>query len=161
VMWLLGMTHAELGGSAAERLGGRFCGPAPQSEVESFAQGYAAFAAVRDAGWVRSADVCARGGLGLALARAVLASDHGLRIALPRLESLGAYGWLFSESTGRILFTTAPEQAKAVEKALGAHGLLRLGDVGPRGSDLLVSYGDEVVLGRSPAALRDHYRGAL
>ncbi|MBV1857812.1 MAG: hypothetical protein KUG77_05315, partial [Nannocystaceae bacterium] len=127
VVWLLGMTHAELGGSAAERLGGCFSGPVPQSELQSFAQSYGAFASIRDAGLVRSADVCARGGLGLAMARAVLASDHGLRVNLPRLESLGAYGWLFSESTGRILFTTASEDAQAVEKALGAHGLLCLG----------------------------------
>lgn len=160
VVWLLGMTHAELGGSAAERLGGCFSGPVPQSEVESFAQSYAAFASIRDAGLVRSADVCARGGLGLALARAVLASDHGLRVKLPRLEPLGAYGWLFSESTGRILFTTTPEDAQAVEKALGAHGLLCLGDVGPRNSVLYVSYGDDVVIDRSPAELRHHYRSA-
>lgn len=160
VLWLLGMTHAELGGSAAQRLGGCFSGPVPQSEVESFAQSYEAFASIRDAGLVRSADVCARGGLGLALARAVLASDHGLRVNLPRIESLGAYGWLFSESTGRILFSTKPEDAQAVEKALGTHGLLCLGDVGPRGSVLLVSHGDDVVIDRSPAELRSHYRSA-
>lgn len=160
IVWLLGLTHDELGGSAAERLGGRFSGPVPQSDVATLAQSYVAFVGVRDAGLVRSADVCARGGLGLALARAVLASDRGLSIRVPALPTLGAYGWLFSESTGRILFTSSAADAAAVEQALGTHGLLRLGVVGARGPSeaLTVSYGDTEVLRRTVGDLRDHYR---
>lgn len=161
VVWLLGMTHADLGGSAAERMGGRFSGAVPTSDVMAYAQTYAAFAEVRDAGLVRSADALGRGGLGMALARAALSSDRGLSIALPSLPSLGAYGWLFSESTGRILFTTAADDAAAVERALGPHGLLRLGSVGARGpgAAVTVMHGTRRVLERPVAALRARYVG--
>ena len=73
---------------------------------------------------------------------------------------MGAYGWLFSESTGRILFTSSAADAAAVEQALGTHGLLRLGVVGARGPSeaLTVSYGDTEVLRRTVGDLRDHYR---
>lgn len=159
VVWLLGLTHDELGGSAAERLGGRFSGTVPTSDVAALAQSYAAFVRVRDEGRVRSADALARGGLGLALARAVLASDRTLDVQLPALASLGAYGWLFSESTGRILFTSSADDVSAVEQALGSHGLLRLGTVGARGPQaaLRVRYGDDAVLERSVSALRQRF----
>ena len=159
VLWVLGFTHHELGGSAAERLGGRFSGTVPTSDVTALAQSYIAFAQVRDAGLVRSADALGRGGLGLGLARAVLSSDRGLDVRLPALASLGAYGWLFSESTGRILFTTAPADVGAVERALGSHGLLRLGSVGSRGAEaaLRVRYGEDCVVERSVVELRRRF----
>lgn len=161
VVWLLGLTHSELGGSAAERMGGRYSGGVPSSDVMAYAQTYAAFAEVRDAGLVRSADALGRGGLGMTLARAALSSDRSLSITLPNLPSLGAYGWLFSESTGRILFTCAPDQVGAVERALGSHGLLRLGEVGARTPDaaLTVRHGTNPVVERSVATLRQHYAG--
>ncbi len=159
VVWLLGMTHAELGGSAAERLGGRFSGIVPQTDLRTLASSYAAFVEARDRGLVRSADVCARGGLAMALARAVLASDRGLAVHLPALPQLGAYGWLFSESTGRILFTAAAADTDAVRDVLTDHGLLRIGEVGARGDDaaLTVAVGDSTVLTRRVAELRARY----
>ena len=161
VLWLLGLTHAELGGSAAERLGGRYSGAVPQSDVQALARSYAAFAAERDAGRVRSADVCARGGLGMALARAVLASDRSLIVQLPAIASLSAYDWLFSESTGRILFTSSADDVDAVERALGGFGLLRIGEVGARSTDatLRVDVDTRRVLDRSVDQLRSQYRG--
>ncbi len=159
VLWLLGMTYRELGGSAAERLGGRFSGAVPQTDLTALASSYAAFVEARDRGLVRSADVCARGGLAMALVRAALAGDRGLSVRLPAMAQMGAYGWLFSESTGRIVFTSAASQSDRVRSVLGTHGLLELGEVGARGDGaaLRVRIGDEIVLQRPVSALRSRY----
>ncbi|MEM6290808.1 MAG: AIR synthase-related protein [Myxococcota bacterium] len=162
VVWLLGMTHRELGGSSAERLGGAFSGAVPQTDVAALAAAYRAFVEARDATLVRSADALGRGGLALGLARAVLSSARSIDVTLPTLSELGAYGWLYAESTGRILFTSSAADADAVESALGDHGLLRLGVVGSRAADasLRVTYGGTARVHRTLAQLRAAYTGS-
>ena len=130
VVWLLGPTRDELGGSEALRRAGVAGGAVPRTDLELHARRYAAFTAARDAGLVRSAHVTSRGGLAVALAHMVLASDLGVDVSLDAVaEALPGFTAAFSESTGRIVFTTRAGDEDATMRALDSHGLARIGTI--------------------------------
>jgi phosphoribosylformylglycinamidine synthase len=161
-LWLLGRTREELGASAAMRLGGFRHGVVPRTDPVEHAATYEAFCRLRDRGAVVSAHVCGRGGLALALAQLVLASGQRLDVRLDALETSSLFSELFSETTGRIVFTAAPADARAVRDELGAHGVRRLGVVGPLDSGRLrVAVGDVVHLDLAESALRERFEVGL
>ncbi len=130
-LYLLGPTALELDGSELSRLVALPRTDVPRTDlVRSWAR-YQAFVEQRDAGRVRSAHVVGRGGLAVALAHLVLASERGLALELDGLvdQAMPAAGLLFSESTGRILLSARPSDAPALEQALAPHGLISLGTV--------------------------------
>jgi len=133
VLYLLGETRDELGGSEYERLLERPMAGVPRTDVQRNAERYRAFAQAHEAGLIRSAHVVGRGGLAVALTHLALASDFGISADLEKVASdldlpKEAIA-LFSESTGRILMTVRPGDTEAVESSLGAHGLIRLGEI--------------------------------
>jgi phosphoribosylformylglycinamidine synthase len=164
VLWILGETGPHLGGSEFSRMYGLTCDGVPTADLEACARRYAAFAAARDAGLVRSAHVVGRGGLLVALAHLTIAGELGVDVdAGPALADVGgsAIG-LVSETTGRILLTVAPGDVTGVTAALAEHGLRRLGTIaapGPDGGWLRVRRGDEVLLVHTSAALRAAFQG--
>jgi phosphoribosylformylglycinamidine synthase subunit PurSL len=130
VLYVLGETRDECGGSELERMLGRPLDGAPQTDLSRFAARYVAFCAARDACLVRSAHVASRGGLAVALAHLVMASELGLEVHLDEMAAeLDPSILLFSESTGRILFTASPDAAEALASRLAGHGLFRLGTI--------------------------------
>ena len=130
-VYVLGETRVELGGSELARTHGLTLDGVPRTDLEVFAARYVAFVAARDAGLVRSAHVAGRGGLAIALAHMAIAGELGLDIDIASVLEDSPGAALFSESTGRIVFTAAPQDAAAVAQALGAHGLGLLGVVAP------------------------------
>jgi len=132
-IYLLGATRLELDGSelgrALAQAGVALSGTAvPDTDLTRCWARYRAFVAVRDQGLVRSAQVCARGGLGVALAHMVMASGLGLRIDTSDVAQTPACA-LFSETTGRIVLSCRPEDGPALEAALDTHELTALGEV--------------------------------
>ena len=157
VLFVLGETHDECGGAEAERMLGHSLAGVPRTDVQRFALRYRAFAEVHADGLVRSAHVVARGGLAVALAHLAMASDLGIATSLdviaPGLDPPIA---LFSESTGRILLTSRPDQSAALEQRLGKHGLLRVGTIeSPRDGCgyLRIMHGGQAVVDVGAAAL--------
>jgi phosphoribosylformylglycinamidine synthase len=132
IVWLLGASRGELGGSEVQRLLGFGGGDVPRTELAHDAAAYQAFVRLRDRGLVRSAHVTSRGGLAVALAHMVMASHRVLTVRND--TELSSFAWIFGESTGRIVFTTSPEHAESIEQELEAHAHARLGIVGPRDS---------------------------
>jgi phosphoribosylformylglycinamidine synthase len=130
VLYVLGETKDELGGSELERMLGRPLGAVPKTDLARAADRYRAFCAARDEGLVRSAHVTSRGGLAVALAHLAMASELGVSVDL---ESLGSSPQIasFSESTGRIVFTASPKDAAALESRLASHGLVLIGAIEP------------------------------
>jgi len=183
LLFVLGETRAELGGSELARAHGLVLGGVPNTELERCAARYAAFAAARDAGLVRSAHVAGRGGLAVALVHLALAGELGVAVDLagllgPELGHMSEWAGtaLFSESTGRILLTCAPQRAAALAAALAGHGLVRLGSieaarggdegpavrgglVPPTGGWLQVRRGSRVLLEHGAAELRAAFKG--
>jgi phosphoribosylformylglycinamidine synthase II len=131
-VYLLGTTALELDGSElaralAERGVALAASDVPRTDLERCIARYRAFAAQH--GRIRSAHVCGRGGLAVALAQMVMAAELGLDLELDGLDPLPAAAMLFSESTGRIVLTCAEADAEVLEAALGDHGLVALGRV--------------------------------
>jgi phosphoribosylformylglycinamidine synthase len=132
----------------------------PRTDLERCWARYRAFAAQRDAGRVRSAHVCGRGGLAVALAHMVLAAELGLEIELDEPGDVPAAALLFAESTGRIVLTCAESHASALEQALTQHGLVALGRTVAQPC-LRVQLARKSVLSRSLAQLRAAFEGGL
>jgi phosphoribosylformylglycinamidine synthase II len=170
LVFVLGPTGRHLGGSELERMRGLVLAGVPTTDLAAAPARYAAFAAARDAGLVRSAHVAARGGLAVALAHMAMAGELGLEVGLdasflrqvPEDMPLTPAEFLFSESTGRIVLTCRPAAAAELTARLGPHGLLRLGEVAGPGPDgggwLRVRRGDAVLLELTAAALRERFR---
>jgi phosphoribosylformylglycinamidine synthase len=140
LLFLLGSTRDELGGSELARQLGVRPTTVPRTDVRAGAAALRAFAAARDAGLVRSAHVCGSGGLAVALAHLVLASGRGVDADLHAVGPDLAPGVAaFSESTGRIVIGCRPEDAAPLESALARHGCARIGTVVEGGSLRLFS----------------------
>ncbi|MCA9694956.1 MAG: hypothetical protein KC636_35585, partial [Myxococcales bacterium] len=129
-LYVLGPTRDELGGSEFARARGLTLDTVPRTDVIAGVARYRAFVTLRDAGRVRSAHVIGRGGLALALAHLVLASELGLSVDLAQLDvGLSTAALLYSETTGRVVFTARADDRDAVDAALAEHGLYRVGVV--------------------------------
>ena len=128
LVFLLGATRDECGGGEAALALDLKLTQVPKTDLAKSAARYRAFVAARDQGLIRSADAVTRGGLAVALTRAALASELGVQVTLDAFEpELDLFASLFSESTGRLLFTCAPGDRAAVEQLLNDHELLPLG----------------------------------
>ena len=127
LVYVAGLTHAELGGSLYYRYlgsvtrGRRFVGNKPPRlrPVEHRALYERVAAAIRR-GWIRSATAPVLGGIGLSLARVALGGRLGLEIdidAIPRNGPLTPNEALFAESNGRFVFTVPPTARGQIEQA--------------------------------------------
>jgi phosphoribosylformylglycinamidine synthase len=139
-IWLLGQTRDELAGSAwaevaHDHLGGR----PPVVDLEHEQRLARVLVEASRSGLLRSAHDLADGGLAQALVESCLRRGHGVAVDLP--EGLDPFVALFSESTGRVLVSLAPD-AEADLAALCAEAgipLARLGAVtGAGGPELAV-----------------------
>jgi phosphoribosylformylglycinamidine synthase len=145
-VFLLGTTRDETGGSEYFRLRGEMDGltqavgaPCPYvgnrvPEVrpqESLPLYRALEGAIRD-GLVRSAAAVAKGGLGIALARAAMAGEMGMELSFEGCSDLAELEpdvALFSESNGRLVVTTSADDASAFSARFHGLALKRIGRV--------------------------------
>jgi phosphoribosylformylglycinamidine synthase subunit PurSL len=154
VVWLLGETRDELGGSEVLRRAALDTGAVPRTDLDAHSRRYAAFASARDAGLVRSAHVTSRGGLAATLAHLVIASELGLEIDIEAMAGgLSSFCALFSESTGRIVLTSTQDDAAQIQRVLGSYGLVRLGTI-TTGGRLEIRRGDDRIVSAGVAELR-------
>jgi phosphoribosylformylglycinamidine synthase len=132
VVYLLGATGDHTGGSEYYRYLGEITGSSaelgqaspfvgnrePTVDLDATLPLYEALHRAIRAGFVRSAATPAKGGLGVALARCVLAGRLGARLEIPAVgdtKDLPADTALFSESNGRFVVTTAADRAQEFE----------------------------------------------
>jgi phosphoribosylformylglycinamidine synthase len=139
VVFLLGETRDELGGSAYwEVLHGFVGGRPPRVDLDVARRLVDLLVAGAERGLFRSAHDCSQGGLGVALAEVAMGGPYqeagfGLDVDLTAYGApLTAHDLLFSESHGRAVVTCAPERVPAVEALAREHGvpLYRAGTVG-------------------------------
>ena len=169
VVFLVGETHAELGGSVLwEALYGLVAGTPPRVDlaVERRLVDFLATGAER--ALFRSAHDCSQGGLGVALAEVAMGGAYeqtgfGLDVDLTAYTlSLTALDLLFSESHGRAVVTCSPERAAAVTALAQEHGvpIHRAGAVGERGGRVRLRLRDAVI-DRPVGELREVYFTAI
>jgi phosphoribosylformylglycinamidine synthase len=122
VVFVLGETHAELGGSAFWETVLRFVGGGPpRVDLEAERRLVDLLVAGGERGLFRSAHDCSQGGLAVALAEVAMGGPYqeagfGIEIDLTTYHApLTMHELLFSESHGRAVVTCAPQRVAAVE----------------------------------------------
>jgi phosphoribosylformylglycinamidine synthase len=169
VVFVLGETRAELGGSAFwEAVLGFVGGQPPRVDLEAERRLVDLLVAGSERGLFRSAHDCSQGGVGVALAEVAMGGPYqeagfGLDIDLTTHHApLTTHELLFSESHGRAVVTCAPAQAPAVEALARERGVpaQRAGTVGPVNGTFRVALRDAAVA-EPVARLRDVYFTAI
>ncbi len=121
LVYVAGITKDELGGSELYKLFGTIGNKNPKVNFSLNKKVYSALhnLAVRE--FVRSMHDVSDGGLAVALAESAIGGSVGIDVDVSRVESETdkLESLLFSESSGRIVFSIHPEDKEEVEKILG------------------------------------------
>ena len=169
VVFVLGETRAELGGSAYWEICHDFIGgQPPRVDLEAERRLIELLVTGAERGLFRSAHDCSHGGLAVALAEVAMGGPYqeqgfGLDVDLTTHDArLTTHELLFSESHGRALITCSPERAGAVQALAGELGVpaLRVGTVGRADGAFRVALRDGKV-DESVGRLREVYFGAI
>jgi phosphoribosylformylglycinamidine synthase subunit PurSL len=131
LVYLLGETHDELGGSEYYALQKIDDTTIPQVDTLKNKNLYATFYQAVKKQLIASSISVTRGGLAVALAKKAIGGMLGLDISLSKLNgnpSRDDYA-LYSESQGRILITVAKENKTAFEKLMQGNALQQIGTV--------------------------------
>jgi phosphoribosylformylglycinamidine synthase len=176
LLYVAGTTGGETGGSEYLRLLGERDGLEPEDggpapyvgtavpdlDPEATLPLYRAFHDAIRAGIVRSASAPALGGLGAALARACLAGRLGAELELaacPGAAEIEDDVALFAETGGRLLFTVAPADAKALEALFDGLPLGRVGTVREQPTLTVRRAGSEILATDVDALLESYQEG--
>jgi phosphoribosylformylglycinamidine synthase len=164
MLYLVGLTGDDLGGSLALRLDGRRGSRPPQVHLAQARRNLNAVHRAMRAGLVQACHDPSEGGLAVAVAEMALASEHGLEIDLravpvaePRLTDATL---LFAESSSRFLIEVAAEDCAAFETALGRAPYARIGRVIAEPFLRVLGAGG-VVLAAEVDVLRNRWRAPL
>jgi len=149
LVYVLGDTQNEMGGSEYLALRGRLGTTAPKVDPARARRLYEALSDAIGRGLVASCHDCSDGGLGVALAESAFAGGLGVELDLSGITVENPAVALFSESQSRFVVTVRPEHAPAFEKALAGQALTRLGVVS---GDTFVVKGRGGVLINAPLA---------
>jgi len=171
VIFVLGETRAELGGSAFWETCLAFAGgQPPRVDLDTERRLIELLVTGAERGLFRSAHDCSHGGLAVALAEVAMGGPYqdagfGLDVDLTAHGSpLTAHDLLFSESHGRAVITGAPERADAVQALAAELGVpaLRAGSVGPVNGRFRIALHDRGGSIDQPVArLREVYFSAI
>jgi phosphoribosylformylglycinamidine synthase subunit PurSL len=163
VLYLLGETLPELGGSLLYELYGYAGGHPPGLRPEPLARYRLLHQAIRK-GWVQACHDLSEGGLAVALAEMCIAGRLGATIDISnwRLETerLTDREILFSESNGRLLLEVAPQDVRAVEAHFLGQRLVRLGEVS-QASELVIHFDGRRLVELPVAQLVSSWKGSV
>ena len=151
VVYLLGETHDELGGSEFYALHGQLGANVPKVDFVWAKALYTLVGQANDQRLIQSCHDLSDGGLAVALAETTFGYGYGADIELP-IGGLPLATQLFSESHSRFLATVAPEDVVAFEQLLGERAT-RLGRVTLDGQ-LTVRHAGQSVISANTATLR-------
>ncbi len=151
VVYLLGETYDELGGSEFYALHGELGANVPKVDFVKAKELYTLIGEANDQALIQSCHDLSDGGLAVALAETTFGYGYGAEIGLPA-AGLPVATQLFSESHSRFLATVAPEDVVAFESILEGRAT-RLGRVTADGQ-LTVRHAGQIVISANTATLR-------
>lgn len=129
VVYVLGETKDELGGSEFLTLRGVLGTTPPVVEVEKAKERYTKLASAMAQGLVASCHDCSDGGLGAALAETAFAGGYGLDVDISPLGLESNIVALFSETASRLVVTIPEEHTEAFEGIMADTDIYRIGSV--------------------------------
>jgi phosphoribosylformylglycinamidine synthase len=130
LVYVLGLTKNELGGSEYYAIHNKIGNVAPSVDLESSLKLYSALSKAIDAGLVSSCHDCSDGGLGVALAETAFAGGLGMFIDLRKVPTADVDRndfLLFSESQGRFVVTISLENEKRFEEMIKGSVFAKIG----------------------------------
>jgi phosphoribosylformylglycinamidine synthase II len=158
LVYLIGETHDELGGSEYYSMNGKIGANVPKVDVKKNAKAYDALTKAISSGLVASALGVGRGGLVVAIAKTAIAGRLGLQTNLSKLpgDAKRPDSILFSESQGRILVSVRRDTQKEFEACFAGVALSQIGEVIQDAAISITAADQKVELPLS--ALTDAYR---
>jgi len=162
IVYLLGDTKAELGGSEYLATCGLLGANVPQVDAASALARYRKLHAAIKQGLIASAHDLSDGGLIVALAEKAFAGGLGITAELETLKAptdLTATELLYSESQSRILVTVKPANSAKLEELFGADAK-RLGEV-TAAPELIVSQAGQNVIKATLNELKQAWQATL
>jgi len=165
LIYLVGQTQSELGGSHFALVNGLEGGTAPQVDVASAPRIFAAVRGAINQRLVRSCHDLSEGGLAVAAAEMAFAGDLGLELSLAPLRKASGIDdpatLLFSESNTRFLLEVPPAQRSAFERLFeGLPGIL-LGRVTNDGRLRVTDDGERPLIDASLPDLKKAWKSPL
>ena len=158
ILYLVGETRVELGGSHYNLVHGLSGGTVPQPQPKTL-ETYRALHQAMQAGLVQSCHDCSEGGLAVALAEMSIAGRLGADVKLVEVESDTAVEKLFSESIGRVLVEVREEDTAAFEQMLSDAAVTRLGVVSSSSDVSMRNADGQEIIHIGVAALEQAWRG--
>ncbi|WP_243373536.1 phosphoribosylformylglycinamidine synthase subunit PurS [Geotalea sp. SG265] len=166
IVYLLGETDDELGGSEYLAAKGFTGNKVPQVDAESALDRYRAYHAAVKNGLVASCHDLSDGGLAVAAAESAFAGGFGMALDLKYVVAkgnapLGDEPLLFAESASRLLVTVHPDKEAAFEKAMSGQAMARIGLVTADTSLTVTGVSGKVVVKAEIAALKAAWQSPL
>ena len=158
LVYLLGRTRDELGGSEFYRLRGHLGANVPVVDRDNARAVYLAMMRAHSSQLLQSSHDLSDGGLAVALAECCFGRDCGVQVKLPPGE-LSPQAWLFSESHSRFVVSVRPDHRLAFEAASAGHSLM-IGRVTSQ-CHLEIAVGDDTLVSAPTAALMRAWDGGL
>jgi phosphoribosylformylglycinamidine synthase len=165
LIYLVGRTNAELGGSHFAKVNGLEGGDVPQVDLQLAPRIFAGLHQAIASGLVRSCHDLSEGGLAVAAAEMAFAGGFGLELDLNQLRDESrieeSATMLFSESNSRFLVEVAPERRDKLESLLADLPLVRLGTVTQRSRFVVTSSAGQTVIDSSLHDLKHAWQSPL
>jgi phosphoribosylformylglycinamidine (FGAM) synthase-like enzyme len=164
LVYVLGRTYRELGGSEWYALHGAIGNGVPKVRTETAKRLYRALNGAIRTGLVASCHDCSDGGLGASLAETAFAGGLGLTVDLRAVpaEGIGRDDeLLFSESQSRFVATVPPEAREAFEAALMGSAFARIGQVIEEGVLRIDGLGGKRIIDEELAGLKAAWQKTL
>ncbi|MDH5595685.1 MAG: AIR synthase-related protein, partial [Candidatus Bathyarchaeota archaeon] len=138
LIYLIGQTYPELGGSEYYRLKGHVGKTVPKVRTEQARKSMISVTNAIDSRYVKSCHDLSEGGLAVAAAEMALSGDHGVELDLknvPKSSEMKRNDYiLFSESNSRFLVEVAEENREDFEKLMEGNIFSAVGRVKKRGT---------------------------
>ncbi len=165
LLFVVGLTANELGGSHYYRLQNLVGATVPKTDIARAARTAQALAGAIADGLVRSCHDCSEGGLAVALAEMAFAGGLGIDADLRGLaasaDCVRTDSQLFSESTGRYVVEIAPEQFSAFAKRVSDLPFGQIGKVTDSGRLVIRSRSGKAVIDADVMELKDAWQKPL
>ena len=165
LIYLLGETHDELGGSHLAIINHLNGGNVPQVDLESSRRLFEQVHSAISNGWIRSCHDLSEGGLAVALSEMAIAGNIGCDVNLANIDiehaSIGsALVKMFSESNSRFLVEILPEHQQAFESSLEGSHCVQIGETND-GLNCVIREGTQTLIQLELSTLREAWQKPL
>ncbi len=162
VLFLIGETKDELGGSHFALVNNLQGGQVPTVDGQTAKQIFAAMHAAISGGLVRACHDLSEGGLAVAAAEMAFAGDVGAELELSVMESVSVTAKLFSESNTRFLCEVPPEHCESFAEKFANLTCHRIGQTTGSSKLVIRNQSDEKPLvERELRELKEHWQKPL